>query len=147
MTVCTAYQPSKLCLWFPLKAKNQPMKSTEIHYTAGNQCSSIHLVWRQQGMLPQAITLFLGWSFHCYLCHHTCSLHHVPTCSCMPFMFISFSYHRPSDTGVHGSIACGDTALLAGTLRIQLLMRSLRFLNDLILPAYLWPWDQLSLYM
>ena len=44
--------------------KSTNMQSTELHNHAGQQYSSRHLVWRQHAMPLQAVTSFLGWSFH-----------------------------------------------------------------------------------
>jgi hypothetical protein len=47
--------------------------------------------------------------------------------------------------GACGNVADCDTMLRAGRSRVQIPMRSLNFLIDLILPAALWPWGRLDL--
>jgi hypothetical protein len=48
--------------------------------------------------------------------------------------------------GARGSSVGWGTALQVGRSKVRFPMVSLNFFIDIILPAALWPWGQLSLY-
>jgi hypothetical protein len=65
------------------------------------------------------------------------------TCSSCGRSVISYWYRRTN--GARGGAVGSGTVLQAGRSRANFPMVSLEFFIGMILPATLWPWDQLSL--